>query len=339
MKLVVKIVLCLLLAFLLGAFLLPEKTVVERQIEINRPANFIFQFVNGFSRYNEWSPWVAHDPAAKYQYSGQPTGVGAMMSWDSEILGKGSQRVVESVENSAVTTELDVDGRPATVKYLLESQGDRTIVRWSLEARAGNNPLNRWLNLAMDRFVGADFGTGLTNLKTRVEKLPNARFGNFDVKVQPVSARHIVRTDVVVRNDLLDIVAGMSKAYGDLGTALAAQQVEIAASAPLGFDLGVKDGKYFFQAGLSTTTLATGTETMLTETLPAGRVLYAVNVGGFDKLQNLANLLRAYAEVWGYKFREPVVFAFVDDPGVNPDIARTEIMLYLEPEQLPSLTP
>lgn len=339
MKLMVKLILGLMLALVFGAFLLPEKTVVERQIEINRPANFIFQFFNGFSRYNEWSPWVAKDPATAYQYSGPATGVGATMYWDSKILGKGSQKVIDSVENASVTTELDIDGQTASARYILESQGDRTVVRWRMDVHAGNNPFKRWLNLLMDQFVGKDFGTGLANLKTRVEKLPNARFGNFDVKVQAVSARNIVRKDVVVRNDLLEFVAGLSKAYGELGTALAAQNIDIAPSAPLGFDLGEKDGRYYFQAGLTTTTLAKSTEAITSETFPAGHVLYAVHIGGYDKLQNLAQLLRAYAEVWGYKSREPVLFAFVDDPSVNPDIARTEIMLYLEPEQLPGLMP
>lgn len=339
MKTVLKIVLSLFLALIFGAFLLPEKAVVERQIEINRPANFIFQFVNGFSRFNEWSPWFEKDPKATYQYSGPATGVGAVMSWESKLLGGGSQKVTESVENSSVGTELSFDGGGGSAQYVLESQGDRTIVRWIFETHAGNNPIKRWMNLAMDRFVGPDYSKGLENLKARVEKLPNARFGNFDVKVQSVGARHIFRTDVVVRNDLLELVAALSKAYGMLGTALEAQKIDIAPAAPLGFDLGEKDGKYYFQAGLTTTTPAANSEGFVAETLPEGRVLYAVHTGGYDKLQNLANLLRAYADVWGYRFREPVVFAFVDDPSLNADVARTEIMLYLEPKQLPSLTP
>ena len=339
MKSILKIVLVLMFALCFGAFLLPEKAVVERQIEINRPANFVFQFVNGFSRYNEWSPWVEKDPESKYQYSGPATGVGAMMYWESKVLGNGSQKVIESVANESVVTELSFDDSRATARYLLEAQGDRTTVRWLLESHAGNNPIKRWMNLLMDRFVGPDYVKGLANLKARVEKLPNARFGNFDVQVQSVGARHIFRTDVVVRNDLLEFISGLAKAYGELGSALEAQKIEIAPAAPLGFDLGEKDGKYYFQAALTTTTPAASGAGFVAESLPEGRVLYAVNVAGYDKLQNLANLLRAYAEVWGYRYREPVVFAFVDDPSVDADAARTEIMLYLEPDQLPSLAP
>ena len=106
MKLLLKILLALIAVFFVGGLFLPAKTTVERQIEIARPANFIYQFFNGFKRYNEWSPYVAKDPATQYQYSGPETGVGAKMAWQSKILGDGSQTVIEAKENALIVTDL-----------------------------------------------------------------------------------------------------------------------------------------------------------------------------------------------------------------------------------------
>jgi effector-binding domain-containing protein len=331
MKTALKVVFALLIVFLLGGLLLPAKARVSREIEIARPASFIFQFFNGFKRYNEWSPYLAQDPQSKYSYTGPETGVGAKMSWDSEKLGLGSQTVLSVKENAEVVTDLKFDGGGGKATYALESKGDSTLMRWTFETDAGNNPLMRWMNLALDKFVAPDYEQGLANLKARVEKLPNAKFGNFAVQRQKVEARSVLKIDVVAPDNLLEISDAYSKAYGEISAALAAQNTEAVPGAPLGFDLGRKEGKYFFQAALVTATELKSAGKVIAETLPASEVLYAVHTGNYDKLNNSATLLRAYADVYGYTYREPLVFAFVDDPTIDPDAARTEMILYLTP--------
>ena len=39
---------------------------VERSIIIERPPSHVFDVLNSFKRFNEWSPWHAIDPDAKY---------------------------------------------------------------------------------------------------------------------------------------------------------------------------------------------------------------------------------------------------------------------------------
>ena len=335
MKLLLKILLALIAVFFIGGIFLPTKTRVERQIEIARPASFIYQFFNGFKRYNEWSPYVEKDPATQHQYSGPETGVGAKMAWTSKILGDGSQTIVEAKENELIVTDLVFEGGGGKAIYQLQAQGDKTLVNWAFESDAGNSFFasmpGRWMNLLMDHFVGPDYDTGLKNLKTRVEKLPNAKFGNFSVQVQHVDARPIIRIDAQAKDTLLEISAAYAKAYGALSEALTAQNAEAVASAPLGLDLGRKGGNYYFQAALTTATELKSEGAVTAETLPASNVLYAVHTGMYDRLENTGNLLRAYAEVYGYKAKEPLVFAFVDDPTtVDPESVKTELILYVE---------
>jgi effector-binding domain-containing protein len=317
--------------FFAVGFLLPAKKRVERHIEIARPASFIYQFFNGFKRYNEWSPYVAKDAATTYEYSGPATGVGAKMSWASKVLGPGSQTVLEAKENSDVVTELVFEGGGGKAHYSLTPQGANTLVSWAFESDAGNNPLARWMNLVMERFVAPDYTQGLANLKARVEALPNANFGNFDVQKHSVQPRHIIKIDASAPDNLIAISMAYSKAYGELGKVLTAQQSAAFPSAPLGFDVGRKDGSYYFQAALTTESELKSDGAVVATTLPASEVLYAVHTGGYDRLQNNADLLRAYAEVYGYKTKEPMAFSFLDDPTVvDPDSARTEMILYLE---------
>ena len=73
------------LIVLLGviAFLLPRQVHVERSIVINAPQAELFEALNSFKRFNEFSPWAALDPTTQYSYEGPESGVGAKMSWVS----------------------------------------------------------------------------------------------------------------------------------------------------------------------------------------------------------------------------------------------------------------
>ena len=187
------------------------------------------------------------------------------------------------------------------------------------------------MNLFADHFVASDYEAGLANLKTHVEKLPNAKFGNFAVQFQHVEARPIIRIDAQANDNLLEISGAYAKGYGALSEVLSAQNAQAFASPPMGFDLGRKEGKYYFQPALTTATELKSQGDVTAETLPASNVLYAVHTGLYDRLENTANLLRAYAEVYGYKAKGPLVFAFVDDPTtMDPEAVKTELILYLE---------
>ncbi len=45
-----------------------------------------------------------------------------------------------------------------------------TRVTWTNQGELGNNPMMRWMGLAMDRMVGNDFAAGLANLKALAAK-------------------------------------------------------------------------------------------------------------------------------------------------------------------------
>lgn len=335
MKLFLKTLLALLAIFIIGGLFLPAKTRVERQTEIARPASFVYQFFNGFKRYNEWSPYFAKDATAQYQYSGPETGVGAKMVWQSKILGDGSQTVVEALENERVVTDLVFAGGGGKSIYQLQTQGDKTLVTWAFESDAGSSLLTsmpgRWMNLLIDHFVAPDYEAGLANLKAIVERLPNARFGNFAVQFKQVGPRPIIRIDAQANDNLLDISAAYAKAYAALSEALTAQNADAFPSPPMGLDLGRKEGQYYFQPALTTPVELKSQGAVTAETLPESNVLYAVHTGLYDRLENTANLLRAYAQVYGYKAKEPLVFSFIDDPSsMDPEAAKTELILYVE---------
>ncbi len=164
------VVLALLAAI---SFLLPREVTVTRSTVINAEPSEIFPLISSLQAASEWSPWMGIDPDMVQTYSGPETGVGNRLDWTSDHpnVGNGRQEIIAMTPNESVKTALDF-GAQGTAEALLEMaevEGG-TEVTWSLMTDMGNNPVGRYLGLMMDRWVGADYETGLASLKTLAEE-------------------------------------------------------------------------------------------------------------------------------------------------------------------------
>lgn len=158
--------------------LLPRSAHVERSIQVAASPSTVYGLVDGFSRFNEWSPWAELDPATRYEYSGPQRGVGARMEWHSDDpdVGSGSQQVVFAEPNRSVTSQLTFGGQdPATTTVLLVPDGSGTKVTWAFDTDFGWNLLGRYFGLLFDGFIGADYEKGLAKLKALAEREEAAR--------------------------------------------------------------------------------------------------------------------------------------------------------------------
>lgn len=155
--------------FVVGGFLLPASTHVERSISIARPPGEVYAVLDSYQRFNEWSPWYELEPTAKYSYSGPESGVGASMAWEGEKVGKGNQRITESVPQLKIVNALDFDGTQAIGSFTLKGEGDGTRVSWAMDSEHGSNLVSRWFGLLLDSMVGKDYDKGLAKLKQVLE--------------------------------------------------------------------------------------------------------------------------------------------------------------------------
>ncbi|GIX35013.1 MAG: hypothetical protein KatS3mg126_0792 [Lysobacteraceae bacterium] len=170
------LILLVLLAgvFALGGMGLPDRAVVERDIRIERPPATVYALLDGFGRFNEWSPWRDYDPSALYEISGPEHGVGARMRW-SGAKGSGVQEIVEVEPPHRIVVALDFGEQgTALSRFLLTPAGGGTRLTWQLESDARGSWLGRWFNLLLDRMVGPDYERGLAALKALAESEPPA---------------------------------------------------------------------------------------------------------------------------------------------------------------------
>jgi uncharacterized protein YndB with AHSA1/START domain len=175
MRLIRNIVLALILLVIVLvaiAFALPRKYEVVRSIDITAPAEKVFEQINDPRNWAKWTVWNQRDPAMKMDYSGAPSGTGAKWVWQSKSEGKGEMEFTGSEAPKLLAYKLyfpDFDSRSGG-QLVLEPAGNGTRLTWSNSGDLGNNPIMRWMGLAMNKMVGSDFDAGLKNLKALVEK-------------------------------------------------------------------------------------------------------------------------------------------------------------------------
>lgn len=158
-----------------GGFLLPSSATVERSILIDGDAKTVFKYINSVEMAQLWSPWAKMDPNMSVTYFGPKSGVGAGVSWESQVerVGKGRQTITESVMNKRVESLVEFGDRSNGLAYLeLSDTGGQVQVNWGFTMDYGNNPVMRYIGLAMDGILGKVYEKGLIDLKALVEGLP-----------------------------------------------------------------------------------------------------------------------------------------------------------------------
>lgn len=155
----------------------PNEFRIVRTATIGAPPSEVFPEVSDFHNWEHWSPWAKLDPNAKNTFEGPATGEGAIFAWDgNDKVGAGRMTVLESRPNERLKIKLEFT-RPmedtSTTIFDFKPDGDKTIVTWSMDGRH-QNLIGKTICMLMnmDKVVGGQFDTGLTNLRSVVEKSP-----------------------------------------------------------------------------------------------------------------------------------------------------------------------
>jgi uncharacterized protein YndB with AHSA1/START domain len=151
----------------------PDEFAVVRSATIAAPPAAVFEQVNDFHKWDNWSPWAKLDPACKNTFDGAPAGRGAKFAWDgNNKVGAGRMTVLDSQPPELIRINLEFL-RPFkatnTTEFTFKSQGGLTLVTWNMFGK--NNFMSKAFGLFVncDTMVGKDFEKGLASLKSLAE--------------------------------------------------------------------------------------------------------------------------------------------------------------------------
>jgi hypothetical protein len=156
-----------------AAAMRPASFHVERTSNVDVSADKIYPLITNLRQFNRWNPYARKDPAMKASYSGPASGHGAGYAFHgNKDVGKGNIAIVETSAPNRVTMRLDMmepfEGHNV-VEFRLVPRGSGTDVTRAMSCRSPLLARMIGLFIDMDRMIGRDFETGLSNLKLQAE--------------------------------------------------------------------------------------------------------------------------------------------------------------------------
>ena len=168
MKYVIALFVVVALVLIVGG-LQPAAYEVERSVEIAVGPDRVFPRINDLRKFNEWSPWLKLDPAARVDYVGGADS----FTWNgNSSVGEGRMTIVDRQAPKRVRIRLDfVRPFPGTgeAEFTLEPVGAGTHVRWLMKGEKVFVTKVIGLFVSMDRMIGPSFERGLADLKAQSE--------------------------------------------------------------------------------------------------------------------------------------------------------------------------
>lgn len=176
LKWILIVVVSIIVLVLVTALFVKKEYAVEKQIEINKPKQEVYNYIVLLKNQNNFSKWATMDPAMEKTFSGVDGTVGFISAWTSENknVGTGEQEITKIDPGKRIDYDLrfkepmeDSNLAHMTVDSIGEN---KTLVKWGFNGKM-DYPMNiMMLVLDFDKMIGGDFEFGLKNLKTILEK-------------------------------------------------------------------------------------------------------------------------------------------------------------------------
>ena len=172
---VLYIILGLIGALLVAGLFIPKGMKATRDIVINKPSAEVFNYIKYLKNQQNFSKWATLDPNIKNEFRGTDGTIGFVNSWEgNKKVGQGEQEITGIEEDKQLTTELRfIKPFKSVAKSTMNTVSvneNSTKVSWGFEGEM-NYPMNVMkLFMNMEKAIGDDFGIGLANLKTVLEK-------------------------------------------------------------------------------------------------------------------------------------------------------------------------
>lgn len=189
LEFIVALIIVAVVAVVVG-FVMPGSGHVERSQVVGKDMRQVYDVLNNFRRFPEYSVQREYDRNVKFDFSGKDYGPGAEVSWSSQDdkVGSGKltiasadpsfDKIDSTAKKASIVWNLDNDwhGNDKHFTLDLERQGSRgqlTNITWSYDVDYGFNLINRYSSLYIHGDPDAFIQFTLTNLQNVLAAVPN----------------------------------------------------------------------------------------------------------------------------------------------------------------------
>lgn len=191
MRILKYIFLLILLSFVaLSIFIATQKGdfSVERSKIINAPKTAVFNYVNDYRNWADFSSWVTEDPEMKLQFPQNTIGNGASYTWEGKD-GNGSMHTLYAKENYSISQKMDYNGTKSSIYWNFKDTIGGTKVTWKSEGKMSFLfKVYTALNGGVNKVIGTMYEKSLVNL----DKSLDYEINTFSIKVDGLTKKPLL---------------------------------------------------------------------------------------------------------------------------------------------------
>ena len=330
----------LLLLIVIGVILTligPKDLNTTKSTEIEAPASIIFSLTNNLKNTELWNEWTLSDTSLVATYNDVSSGVGASSSWTSTVTGNGTQKIIESISNQKVRSQLNFEGWEGNnyADINIQSDGDKQLVSYTFEGA----PLPWYMRgmalvLGMKGSMKTNYEKSLMHMKRVAEERALGVYGGFEMKEKVIDEKNFIMTRKEI--DAASIQQFYTANLG--GLFMKAQQGGLTMQ-------GMPHGLYFSIPENESSRLDLGAAIPIAETASVpGATTYTIPskpavtldfYGDYNNLPAGHDAVISYLEDRGYLIDLPVTEEYANDPTQVDDPSKilTKIIYYYTASQ------
>lgn len=159
-----------------GLFL-PREIVIERDRVIDHPREIIFEVMQDFRHFPQWSPWFDHSPNTEFRFERPGSGIGSSMSWIEPRSGRSGRLWVVGLNRlNSIEMQLELGEVESDMSFRIEQAAEFGYrVSWAMRMEVGALDLvGRYTGLLLQRLVGRDYDEGLDRLARYLDQSPGS---------------------------------------------------------------------------------------------------------------------------------------------------------------------
>lgn len=191
MKALKYIFLLLLLIFVAGSIYiatLENDYHVKRTKIINAPAEVVFNKINDYTDWPEWSPWLGQDPKAEVTLGNVTSGVGASYAWVGKKSGEGNMETL-SVTKDSISQKVDFikpKQSTSTMFWKINETENGTEITWGTKGKLDfMSKATMAFKGGMEKQIGKDYEIGLVKLDSVIQ----ADMQEYSITVNGITTR------------------------------------------------------------------------------------------------------------------------------------------------------
>ncbi|TYA97874.1 SRPBCC family protein, partial [Seonamhaeicola marinus] len=204
----------------------PNDYAFSRSKTIKAPVSLLFNEVNDFKNWPNFSPWIEQEPDAKLTYGDKTSGVDGTYGWNGEILGEGNMKTIAVEDNTSIAQKIQFI-KPfeseSNINWTFETTDEGTKVTWGMDGEL--DFMTKFALMfagSIEESTGPDFERGLFKLDSVVTASMKKFSVNIDGETEYGGGFYMYKTTSATGTNISQV---MGKQYGEIMSYMAKNNI------------------------------------------------------------------------------------------------------------------